>query len=108
MIVLPYQINETEFNVFIALMKDGLERIKEYDPAEIKVDKLGADFQDLKLKTIYVGYATKGDLAKATQLAEQGREKDIINFLARGWKIKHGDRDDAYESLKGGGEEPHG
>jgi len=102
MFVIPFQINQREYSIFIALQHDNLERIAAYDPAEVQMDKIPLKFARLRLKDILIGYSTEDELRQVLQLLEAGQSRDALKLLARGFAFKPnaGDHDGPYLSLK--------
>ncbi len=95
MFVVPFRVSSTEFSIFILLQDENLERMKEYDPAEVTVDKIviGSDFHGLSVKDILLGYGTNDDLITATELIQGGEHIKALRFLSRGFKYRPNDGD---------------
>jgi hypothetical protein len=68
MITIPFQVSATEYSVYIGLGDDNIERVRQYDPAEVVLSQLGEPFQRLKLKDIVVGYCSEDDFKKVGDL----------------------------------------
>lgn len=98
MLVIPFAINATEFNVFVALQDDSLERMKSYDPAQIEPRKMGMPWAGMRLNVVLIGYATGPDVEEINRLQASGRGAEITKFLARGFNFKPeaGDYDGPY------------
>lgn len=107
MFVIPFQVNATEYSIFVALQDDSLARMKEYDPAEVNLNKLG--FEKLKLKDVIIGYATDADFQECMKLANGGDVRILLRRLSRGFLFRPeaGDYDGPPLSLKAGTEKPH-
>jgi len=98
MIVIPFQINKSEYSILIALEEENLTRMKKYDPAELSVDKLPSDMRKLKLKTIHLCYATAEDAGQMLLFVKQGEIGKALSHLARGFEFRPdlGDSDAPY------------
>lgn len=102
MLVIPFAIGATEYSVFIVLQDENIERIKDYDPAEVpNVSRLPSELQELRLKDVLVGYATDEDVAFIERCAREGRPADGLRHLSRGFRYRpdHGDHDRGPERL---------
>jgi hypothetical protein len=90
MFVVPFRVSATEFSIFILLQDENLERMKIYDPAEVTVDQIviGSDFHGLSVKDIILGYGTNDDLITATEMISQGKHRQALQFLSRGFKYR--------------------
>jgi hypothetical protein len=104
MIVLPFQVNATEYCVFVVLQDDNLTRITAYDPAEVNVAKMPGPWQRLKLSEVMIGYATDAEVAAVTELCQQDKAKEALRLLSRGFRYRpgSGDHDNPYTSLAHG------
>jgi len=102
MIVIPFQLNDREYSVFVMLQDDNLERIRIYDPAEVQINKLGERFQKLKLKDVIIGYGTDDDQRKVLELCGAGQPREALKYLSRGFAFRpdQGDHDFGPLSLK--------
>ena len=102
MFVMPFQLNEREFSVFVAIQDDNIERMRVYDPAEFSIAKMGLPWRNLKLKDIIIGYATEADMLHFQKLCQQGKQGEGLQYLSRGWKYRpdQGDNDAPYLSSK--------
>lgn len=100
MLTIPLQLNEKEYILFIALQDPNIERIKQYDPAEIVPAKLGAPWSALTLKEMHITYATPEDEKLITEMCQVGNVRGALQHLCRGFKYKPtmGDHDGAYFS----------
>ena len=100
MLSIPVRLNETEYVLFIALQDANIERIKQYDPAEVVLEKLGGDWAKLALKQIHITYATEEDERTITELFREGNVRDAVRFMRRGFKYQPtmGDHDGTYDS----------
>jgi hypothetical protein len=102
MLIVPLRVSETEFGVFLILEKDNVERIKQYDPIELAIEKIGPPYSALKMTFINILYATKEDLVVFHDLVKHGDLRAAIKHLSRGFKFKpsEGDHDLKYQSIK--------
>lgn len=103
MLTIPIQHNAVEYSLCVILEDDNLTRIREYDPCEIVVDKLGLPWARLRLSMMRIYYATHEECVQLTAIQKREDALKFINdVLTRGWKFKPecGDRDGGYESVK--------
>lgn len=102
MIVLPFQIDNERYSVLLALDDEGLQRVKQYDPAELVLDKLGEPWTHLKLKDVLVTYCNAQDLKRVQELSDEGNPQAAYRYLTRGWVFRPdlGDHDNPPTSLK--------
>lgn len=98
MIIIPFQVGPLEYNVFVALQDENLERMKAYDPAQLEPRKLGHPWDFMRLNVVLIGYATEADIAEIQDLAARGRGAEIPKRLSRGFKFRPeaGDYDGHY------------
>jgi hypothetical protein len=112
MITIPFQVSATEYSVYIGLGDDNIERVRQYDPAEVVLSQLGEPFQRLKLKDIVVGYCSEDDFKKVQEIyhAEPTNAgmKKALRYLTRGYKFRpeFGDHDGPPLSIKIDPKEP--
>ena len=102
MMVIPFQISERAYNVFILLEDENVQRIKKYDPAQWEPKKMGGIWSNLRLNTVLIGYANAVDAAKVLQLAQSGKTDEALKMLSRGFEFRPdlGDHDNPYESVQ--------
>jgi hypothetical protein len=102
MIVIPFEINAQEFNMFVVLENDNLERMKLFDPAQVDLSKLSGNFRHKRLNTLIVGYGTAEDIQRVLALAKEGKVQDGLKYLSRGFAFRPeaGDNDGPYLSLR--------
>lgn len=86
------------FDIFLVLEDSSLKRIKEYDPGELNLPKMGAPWDKMTLRNIHILYATEEEaknLVAAKGLTEMWKQ---IKHLARGWKFlpEAGDSDEPF------------
>lgn len=98
MLVLPFQISETEYNVVVILEDENIERIKEHDPAEIHTKLFADKFASRELKGVMVAYASPSEKENLIALVEQGDLPKVFSILSRGFKFRpeKGDHDEPY------------
>lgn len=108
MICIPIQVGSDRYDILIVLEKENIDRIMEYDPAEVVISKLGSPWKDWKVRTVSVLFATKpeiGELQSSMQssrvLADPTIFPAVIEKLYRGWKYRPeaGDHDDNYPKV---------
>lgn len=91
MLTIPLQVDPTQFDLFVVLNEEGLERIKKYDPAELVLEKLGPRWSGtLRLRAILICYASPEEakeLIAARTSLELGK---LVNKLLRGWSFQPG------------------
>lgn len=103
MFCLPIQISPTEFALYIFLQDENLERMRQYDPAEVKMAHLGDAFKGaLRLKEILIGWASEEDFERVMELCQRGEPKEALRHLTRGFRYRtdQGDHDGPYLSFK--------
>jgi hypothetical protein len=49
MLSIPFQINDSEYSVYLGFDDEGLERMKAYDPGEVVVRDFGLPYNRLRL-----------------------------------------------------------
>lgn len=100
MLTIPLKISESEYVLFVALQDSNIERIKRYDPAQIRPAKFGGDWRNLKLREIHITYATAEDEVEVTRLCQEGKAMEALKHLTRGFSFRPdmGDHDGQYGS----------
>lgn len=88
MLVLPFKISETEYSLFVAFGKENLDRIAQYDPAEINLRHFGDKWNALQLKDIIITYATEPEVETFLATCREGNPKEAMRHLTRGFKFK--------------------
>lgn len=98
--IVPFQVGPDSCNVFVILEDDNIERMKQYDPAQVALAKLPPVWQRLRVDTIIVGYANAQDLERVRSLMQTGEGASALSYLSRGFKFKpaSGDHDAPYRS----------
>jgi hypothetical protein len=100
MLIIPIQTGPIHYDLLVVLEADNVARLKQYDPAEIIVSKLGGPWAGLRLDRVRILYANADE---TRQLVSMHSRKDAVNFinkvLARGWKYRPelGDDDGNYQ-----------
>jgi hypothetical protein len=114
MYVIPFQLNASQYSVFIVLQEENLERIRQYDPAEVSLAKVHElqpqRFEGLKLKDVLIGYGTDADVREALHLLATGAVRQGLQLLSRGFRYRPdaGDHDGPYKSLRAEGDREAG
>lgn len=92
MLMIPV-LNKGRVDLLIVLEDDNIERIKQYDPAEVKWSQI--PWPDVRPRTIGIGYATAEEIKKIHKLAEEGKPQEAIKLVTRGFKFRpeRGDHD---------------
>jgi hypothetical protein len=100
MLSLPFKVSDTEMDLFVILEDDNIERIKQYDPAEIVRSNLGP-MARLTIRNVVIMYASKADIATVMPMFENGDPNQAMRHLSRGFRYRPdaGDHDDGYKSL---------
>lgn len=109
MFLIPFQINEQEYSLFIGLQNENWERIREYDPAEVRLREVVRQkplFGSLRLRDVIVGYVTDEDINVAMGKFLAGKPQEAMRFLTRGFRYRPeaGDHDGPYLSVGTEGE----
>lgn len=102
MMVLPFQVSSTEYSLFVILQDENLDRMRVYDPAEITISKLSSTVSGLDLKDVIIGYATRPEAQEVVRLCVEGKIKEALRMLSRGWRYRPelGDYDGPYLSMR--------
>lgn len=103
MLVIPFRYDVVSYSVFVVLSDENLTRLREYDPAEVTVDKLGPPWASMRLKDVIIAYATARELEALTHLRTDGEVRRALMDLSRGFKFRpdRGDSDAPYRSVRG-------
>jgi hypothetical protein len=88
MLSIPFQINEREYSVYLGFDDEGLERMKAYDPGEVVVRDFGLPYNRLRLKDIIVGYYSAKDFEDIQLLVAEGKPKEVLRLLTRGYAFR--------------------
>ena len=79
MMLLPVQLHgDDEFTLFVLLEDENIDRIKEHDPAEVTVQKLGGKWADLKVRDICITYLAPGEAQKFMDLCKVNRVQEAL------------------------------
>lgn len=98
--VIPFQVTQTEYSVFVVLRDHNLDRIRDYDPAEFPVAITHTPWvTNLRLKDVLIGYATPDDWREVERLSRYGEITDALRLLTRGYRYRP-DRGDGGPPLK--------
>lgn len=108
MFCLPLQIDEREYALYVFLEEENLDRMKEYDPAEVNTARLGEAFLRLRLREVIIGYATAADLKTVIELCHVGKPRKALRYMTRGFRYRpdQGDHDGPYLSAKASRKKP--
>lgn len=98
--IIPFQTGPASYNIFVVLEDANLARLREYDPAQLGIDKLPAKWASLRLDTVIIGYGDAKDCAQAAFLLHGGEVVKALKFLSRGFVFdpSRGDTDEPYVS----------
>jgi len=100
MITIPLQLSTTEYDLFIVLEDDNIDRIvKDRDPAEIRSSAMGS-FARKKIRNINIVYATPEEAKLLPTCRTVGEVAKFLMNLGRGWSFRPemGDNDEAYQT----------
>jgi hypothetical protein len=107
--VIPFRVSNSQYSIVVVLQDENLSRIKEYDPAEVTLDKMGSPWNQLRLKDVIITYATDAEMMKVMRLMASGDVRKGLQLIARGFKFKpaEGDHDGPYLTMRDEGEKKH-
>jgi hypothetical protein len=82
-------------NLVIVLGDDNIQRIKQYDQAEIIWQELPWKYSSRRPHTIAVAYATADEMQAIDGLAREGKQQEAIDLVTRGFQFRpdQGDHD---------------
>jgi hypothetical protein len=105
MIILPFAVGPGMCSIFVLLGDENIERIKEYDPAEVTLNKLPEPWVHMKVKDVVIGYATDAESLELVSCRDSESRQEALKRLMRGWKFRpdKGDNDDPYKRVESGG-----
>lgn len=88
--------------LLIILEDENISRLKQYDPGELSIAKLGEPWCNLKLAGIHFIYASPDEVKTLMSLPYTEIGSYIKKTLFRGWKYKpeEGDNDSSYQRPK--------
>ncbi len=98
MLLIPIETpNHADDVVIIVLGPDSLERMRQADPAEVELRKVGK-----KLVNPTVSVCFEEDLASLNRFIQRGDIQGLLKHLQRGWAYQpdKGDHDRGPESIK--------
>jgi hypothetical protein len=100
MMCVPLQTGPDKFVLVVVLFDESIKRMKEYDPGEILISRLGLPWARWHLQTIHLHYATAEEGNKLSSIKDMAELKAFLNHLARGWKFRPeaGDGDSMYQT----------
>lgn len=90
MFVIPFRVSETSYSIMVVLEKANLERIREQDPAEVNLSKLGGEWDTLTLKDVIISYATQKDQRKVMELWQGGDVRGGFAMAVTGLRLPPG------------------
>lgn len=94
MIILPIETEGHRHDALIVILApDNLARMKQGDPAEVKLSNVRKAGKQLKDPAIYICYEEPSP--KFNRLIQSGDLRTFLEYLQRGWKFrpKLGDND---------------
>lgn len=100
MITIPLQVNPAQYDLFIILEDENIERIKKYDPAEVVGKNLPPQWSSTKIRNIMILYANAEEVKRLALITDTNDAVNQLKELSRGWKYKpeEGDNDEPYQS----------
>ena len=102
MIVIPFSLNAREYSIFVALQDDNVDRMKQYDSAQVDVSAMPPEFRHKRLMKVIVGWATTEDIQHVIALGLDDKGAEALQYLSRGFEFRpdKGDYDGAPLSVK--------
>jgi hypothetical protein len=100
MMMIPFEVGNGQFSVFVILETENLERMKANDPAQLNMWKFPTPYSGLKLRDVIVSTPTVEDTSKALGMIRRGDPAAALEYLSRGFKFKpkEGDNDLPYRA----------
>lgn len=102
MITIPIQKDSESYDLYIVMGDTSMDRIRNYDPVELVIKKMGPPFDKLKLRVIFLCYASVQELHGLASVSSMDDLKEKLLPLNRGWQYRPdlGDEDtDQYTNL---------
>lgn len=98
MLAIPAQVGPSQYDLFLVLQKDGLERIQRYDPANVDITELPPPWNMMSVRTVHICYATEEECMSFSKKTTQ----EIWEVLSRGWEFRPdlGDHDRGPERIE--------
>jgi len=103
MMLAPLQINAEEYIIICALQDENLERIKQKDPAQLQIYRLGEPFSKLNLREVHLTHITDKEMEVIQTMISNGEDvRGFLKKLCSGWKYRpdKGDNDLPPATLK--------
>jgi hypothetical protein len=99
MMTVPLQVNAVQFDLFVILEIENIERIKQYDPAEIVGKNLGHPWKDLKIRNVMILFATAEETKRLSGCPSKEAVVTMLKELSRGWTYRpdKGDSDSSFQ-----------
>jgi len=88
MMVVPYRTGDSEYAVYVILGRDSLDRIADYDPAVIQLNKLSGPWQRLRLVEIVITWATEAEFKQIIELATANKPREALKLVTRGFRFR--------------------
>lgn len=95
MLLIPIPISDNRLSLLIVLEDVNIERIKDYDQAEIHWNQLPLKYRIKEPATIGIGYATPDEVLQITKLVHAGKPHEAVKLVTRKFTFKpeFGDHD---------------
>lgn len=92
----------TSYVLLVIFEDENIERMKEHDPGELVIEKLGLPWSVLQPAAIHFIYASPDEVRTLMSLPPDQVQGYIKTVLFRGWKFQpeKGDNDDSYQRPK--------
>src|SRR5678816_3209342 len=101
MFVIPFQLEAGRDSLWIVLEDENLDRIKEYDPAEVLTSKMPKQWRSSPVNSIVIAYATPEDRDEVFRLTREGDSATALRILSRGFRFRPETGDGGpYESIR--------
>jgi hypothetical protein len=103
MLLVPFRVSDTQYSIFVVLSEENIRRIKTYDPAEVSIPKLPAEWQALRLREVLIGWATPREIADLQACNDTEAVAAQLKKLTRGFAFRPqlGDANGPYASRRG-------